>query len=213
VTRTSDLEGPRETARTYYTEKLRQHGASARGVDWPSAASQYLRFAQLLKVCDLSQAFSVNDFGCGYGALLDYFAFRGIDTPICYTGIDISAEMVTAARAKWSHRAGTAFVVGATCPGLADYSVASGVFNIKLHWPVEAWEAYVASILMDLRASSRHGFAVNFVLPVDGPSDQRLYRTTPDRWIGFLRDMHGCAAELITDYGLQEFTLLVRTGP
>jgi SAM-dependent methyltransferase len=206
-----DVEGPRETARAYYTERLRQHGATARGVDWPSAASQYLRFAQLLKVCDLSQAFSLNDFGCGYGALLEYFRFRGIDTPIRYTGIDVSAEMVAAAQAKWSQRATTAFVVAAACPGAADYSVASGIFNIKLDWPTEAWEDYVESILRDLRANSRLGVSVNFMQSLDGASDPRLYRTDPGRWIGFLRDELGCPTDLITDYGLDEFTLLART--
>jgi SAM-dependent methyltransferase len=211
VTPPSDIEGQRETARAYYTEKLRQHGASARGVDWPSAASQYLRFAQLLKVCDFSQAFSVNDFGCGYGALLDYFEFRGVDTPIRYTGIDISMEMIEAARAKWKHRAETEFVVVAECRDVADYSIASGVFNVKLDWPIEAWETYIRSILTNLRAKSRLGVGVNFMAMVEEPSDQRLYRTDPDRWIGFFRVELGCPAELISDYGLSEFTLLART--
>jgi SAM-dependent methyltransferase len=205
-----DVEGQRETARTYYKERLRQHGASARGVDWPSAASQYLRFAQLLKVCDLTQAFSVNDFGCGYGALLDYFAFRGIDTPIRYTGIDVSAEMVAAARTKWSDRPATEFLVAATCRGIADYSVASGIFNVKLDWPVGTWEIYVESILRDLCTNSRRGFSVNFIQVLDGSSDPRLYRTNPDRWIAFLRDELGRPPELISDYGLNEFTLLAR---
>ena len=207
----SEIAEQRETARAYYTEKVKRHGANARGVDWPSAASQYLRFAQLLKGCDFSRGFSLNDFGCGYGALLDYFGFRGVDTAIDYTGIDISVEMIAAARTKWKRRPGTRFVVGATCPGAADYSLASGVFNVKLDWPVETWEAYVASILKDLRANSRHGFAVNFMLPLDGSSDARLYRTDPDRWIGFCRDRLECPAELISDYGLHEFTLLART--
>ena len=207
----SGIEGPRETARAYYTARLGQHGANARGVDWPSAASQYLRFAQLLKVCDLSLAFSLNDFGCGYGALLDYLGFRGIESAIAYTGIDISAEMIAAARAKWSGRAATRFVVGASCGDIADYSVASGVFNVKLDWATDAWELYVESILRDLSATSRLGLAVNFMLVRDEPSDPRLYRTAPDRWIGFLRDALGRPAELISDYGLNEFTLLIRT--
>ena len=56
----------------YYDEKIRTHGPTARGVDWKSAESQQLRFAQLVRVIDSSRPFTVNDFGCGYGALLDY---------------------------------------------------------------------------------------------------------------------------------------------
>ena len=97
------MHSQRDTARTYYTEKLKQHGATARGVDWPSAASQYLRFVQLLKVCDFSRAFSINDFGCGYGALLEYFQFREPRVAIRYHGIDISPPMIEAAQRMWRH--------------------------------------------------------------------------------------------------------------
>lgn len=203
---------PADTARAYYTGKLRRHGATARGVDWSSAASQYLRFAQLVKVCDLRRPFSLNDFGCGYGALLEYFDFRHPDLTVRYHGIDISPEMIEAARAKWAHKPAATFSVGAQCPDIADYSVASGVFNVKLDWPVAPWEAYVRSILADLRAKSRRGFAVNFMLPLDDePSaEQALYRTLPEPWTGFLASELGCAADTLADYGQREFTLLAR---
>jgi SAM-dependent methyltransferase len=199
-----------DTARTYYSEKLKQHGATARGVDWPSAASQYLRFVQLLKLCDFSRPFSINDFGCGYGALLEYFAYRHPEVAIRYHGIDISPSMIEAAQRRWKHHTPATFSIGSQCREAADYSLASGVFNIKLHWPVEEWEIYVKSILTNLRANSRRGFSVNFMLPLEEPSDeQSLYRTTPDRWIDFLKELD-CSAEQISDYGLREFTLLAR---
>jgi SAM-dependent methyltransferase len=199
-----------DTARTYYSEKLKQHGATARGVDWPSAASQYLRFVQLLKLCDFSRPFSINDFGCGYGALLEYFEYRHPEAAIRYHGIDISPPMIEAAELRWKHHAPARFSIGSECHDAADYSLASGVFNIKLDWPVGEWEAYVKSILINLRAKSRRGFSVNFMLPLDEPSDeQSLYRTTPDRWMDFLKELD-CSAEQISDYGLREFTLLAR---
>ena len=199
-----------DTARTYYSEKLKRHGATARGVDWPSAASQYLRFVQLLKVCDFSGPFSINDFGCGYGALLEYFEFRPPAVAIRYHGIDISPPMVEAAQLRWMHDKQAKFSIGSECPDVADYCLASGVFNVKLDWPVEAWESYIKSILIDLCAKSRRGFAVNFMLPLEQPSgEHRLYRTLPDRWINLLEEL-GCSVEQISDYGLQEFTLLAR---
>jgi SAM-dependent methyltransferase len=207
------MQSQRDTARAYYSEKLKQHGATARGVDWPSAASQYLRFAQLLKVCDFSRPFSINDFGCGYGALLEYFEFRSPGVAIDYHGVDISPPMIEAAQTIWRHRGSARFSIGSECPDVADYSIASGVFNIKLDWPVEAWEAYIESILLGLRAKSRLGFGVNFMLPLDEPSDQQsLYRTQADRWIDFL-EVLGCSTEQVSDYGLREFTLLARIPP
>lgn len=203
--------GQRNTARDYYSEKLRQHGTSARGVDWPSAASQYLRFVQLLKICDCGRPFSLNDFGCGYGALLEYFEYRRPEVPIEYHGIDISPSMIEAARRLWQHHSQARFSVDSACHNVADYSLASGVFNVKLDWPVDAWEDYIESILLDLRANSRRGFSVNFMLPLDQPSDeQSLYRTRPDHWVDFLKGLD-CKSQQVLDYGLREFTLLVRT--
>lgn len=198
----------RETARDYYSEKLKQHGATARGVDWPSAASQYLRFAQLLKLCDFNLPFSINDFGCGYGALLEYFEYRQINLAIAYHGVDISPSMIEAAKTLWRHRPLATFTTGCECPGIADYSIASGVFNVKLEWPTEAWERYIESILTDLCAKSRRGFAVNFMLPPD--DEPLLYRTRPDRWLDFVARRLDYSPVLVTDYGLREFTLLAR---
>jgi hypothetical protein len=55
----------------YYDAKVEAHGATARGADWNSAESQQLRFRQLLKLCDQPGPFVINDYGCGYGALVD----------------------------------------------------------------------------------------------------------------------------------------------
>lgn len=199
-----------DTARTYYSEKLKRYGATARGVDWPSAASQYLRFVQLLKVCDFSRPFSINDFGCGYGALLEYFEYRRPEVAIRYHGIDISPPMIAAAELRWKQNTLATFAIDSACRDIADYSIASGVFNVKLGWSVEEWEGYIKSILIDLHAKSRHGLSVNFMLPLDEPSDeQSLYRTRPDHWIDFMKEL-GCCAATISDYGLREFTLLVR---
>ena len=59
-----------ETVGHYYTEKLRAFGATPRGVDWNSADSQTLRFDRLLQVLDNDGDASINDYGCGYGALV-----------------------------------------------------------------------------------------------------------------------------------------------
>jgi hypothetical protein len=77
--------------------------------------------------------------------------------------------------------------------------------------PIDAWEAYVASILVDLRKNSRRGFSVNFVLPArDRSPESGLYCSLPTPWIEFCAGKLGCAVELVSDYGLEEFTLLSR---
>lgn len=198
----------------YYSSKLKRHGTTSLGVDWDSRITQKLRFVQLLKVVDFDQARSLNDFGCGYGALLAHLEESYPGTAIAYRGIDVSQTMIEAALGLWSLNPSATFAVGATCDRLADYSVASGVFNVRQGCPIDHWEDYVTSILIDLRSNSRLGFSVNFMLPGQGaPFDWALYGSRPEPWIEFGAAELGCSMELISDYGLGEFTLLARILP
>ncbi|MCA6114448.1 class I SAM-dependent methyltransferase [Bradyrhizobium sp. WSM 1738] len=208
------MRGPRAKVRDYYSGTIERHGPTPLGVDWPNAASQYLRFVQLLKLCDFKKPFSLNDFGCGYGALLDYLAMRHPQAEVAYRGTDISASMISAARQRWAGNRRATFSLGSQCGEMTDYSLASGVFNVRLGHPVADWESYVESVLRDMRASSRIGFSVNFMLPHDDqPMEDELYRSQPRRWVAFCRKELGCSVSLLKDYGLREFTLLIRRKP
>lgn len=198
----------------YYSGTVERHGPTPLGVDWPNAASQYLRFVQLLKICDFERPFILNDFGCGYGALLEFLAMRHAGVEIAYRGIDISAAMIDAARKRWRDRRNAEFVVGSQCGCMADYSLSSGTFNVRLGHPPADWERYVQAILSDLNASSRIGFAVNFMLPHDNrATEEELYRSRPGRWVTFCRRELGCSVRVLKHYGLREFTLLIRRKP
>jgi SAM-dependent methyltransferase len=206
------MRGIRSRVRAYYSNAVKRYGPTPLGVDWSNAASQQLRFLQLLKLCDFENAFSLNDFGCGYGALLAYLGERHPGATIDYHGIDLSPAMIaTARKLRTKKRTPATFVIGSKCGQVADYSIASGVFNVRLRQPIDAWEAYVEDILIDLHASSRIGFAVNFMLPLDdAPSEDELYRTPTRRWVTYCRKGLGCTVKPVLGYGLREFTLLVR---
>ena len=73
----------------YYSEKLGAHGASAQGVDWNSAESHRLRLEQMVRVLGPEPEFSLNDLGCGYGALYDHL--RSLGRRCDYLGVDVSA--------------------------------------------------------------------------------------------------------------------------
>ena len=196
------------TIARYYSGKLARHGATPRGVDWTCAASQALRFDRLLQVIELP-TFSLNDIGCGYGALLGHLdACRG-DTSVDYLGVDLSKAMVESAIDLWRHRPGAAFAEAPCALRRADYSVASGIFNVNLDQPLDRWEGFVERTLVDMADASRVGLAVNFMRlrrsSTAYPSP--LYRTSPRRWRDFLATL-GWRTRLIEGYGLGEFTLL-----
>ena len=197
---------------SYYTERLRRHGPTPLGVDWPHRLNQELRFVQLLKVCDFSAPIVLNDVGCGYGALLGYLWRRHRQVSVHYQGSDISAAMVAAARRRWRHRSGVHFEHAAGCRADADFSIASGIFNVKLDCETVAWESLIQHTLRSMQRHSRRGFSVNFILPpVAGRSSPpQLYRPEPARWTAWIEVELQWQTTLLKDYGLPEFTLLAR---
>lgn len=187
-----------------------RHGATPLGVDWSCAPTQHLRFVQLLKLIPRAVDFSINDIGCGYGALLGFLHRRRRGVLIDYLGVDLAPEMIAVA-GKRNRRRSATFAVGRCAPRIADYSVASGIFNVKLAQDEDIWHGFIETSLDDMAASSRHGFAVNFLAPQregeTGPAE--LYRADPQRWIDHCRSRFGVIPTLVTGYGLREFTLLV----
>lgn len=210
--REPSLEALYAAVEAYYSLKIALYGATHRGVDWESDAAQALRFAQLLRLCDFARAFSLNDIGCGYGALLGFLATAHAGAEVDYLGVDLSPAMVRQAQEMWRSRSPARFAVDKRGPRVADYSIASGIFNVKLDQPIPLWERFIASTLADMHRSSRKGFAVNFLLAEGtGPaSPPQLYRTRPEPWISHCEDVLGASAELLGGYGLSEFTLLIR---
>ncbi|CCD99767.1 class I SAM-dependent methyltransferase [Bradyrhizobium sp. STM 3809] len=203
----------------YYTACVARHGATPRGVDWSCEATQGLRFVQLMKLCDVSAPFSLNDIGCGYGALVPFLATRFASCEIDYLGIDLSRAMISRARRRYAGPQ-RRFVVAAESPRVADYSVASGIMNVNVGYAREAWEDYVRAMLARMHATSRRGFAVNFVRATDDaepdsdPATTRLYHTIPDVWAAHCERAFAARVDVIGNYGMKEFTLLVhRTSP
>jgi SAM-dependent methyltransferase len=201
----------------YYSARVAKYGATPLGVDWSCQATQSLRFVQLLKICDFAAPFTLNDIGCGYGALAAFLAMRYSEAKIDYLGLDLSRAMVSRARRRFS-RPDCRFVVGTASPRNADYSVASGIMNVNCNYSRAIWEGFVATTLREMRRTSRLGFSVNFLSDAaraktspDGPVES-LYRTSPEPWIRYCERDLGCSVETIDNYGMREFTLLVRCG-
>lgn len=189
----------------YYTRRINRHGAVPAGVDWASEAAQTLRFAILLRLCDFAGAFSLDDVGCGYGALWRHLSLRHAGAAVDYLGFDLSAAMIRHARAYCPD---AAFLHAAASPRRADYAVASGIFNVVPAGMGSLWPDLVAKTLDDLWAGTRRGFAVNFLAP--GPTTPRLYRTPPGPWRDHCTTRYAASIDVLAAYGLNEFTLLVR---
>lgn len=194
----------------YYGEKLARHGETPNGVDWNGEAGQSCRFEQLCKVIDAADGFSLNDLGCGYGALLDFLIDRR--PAFSYFGIDVSEEMIDAAMKRHLGRPQARFVVAAAPPEPADYGVASGIFNVRLGGSDEEWFDHLLATLDGLNATSRRGFAFNCLTSYSDEDRKRdhLYYADPCRLFDLCKRRYARQVALLHDYGLYEFTVLVR---
>lgn len=197
----------------YYSAKLAEHGETALGVDWNSRESQFLRFEQLAKIIQQPRDFSVNDLGCGYGAFLDYLGSRYSE--FTYRGCDVSTDMIIAARARYEGTAHANFAVTSEPPEPADYGVASGIFNVRLDRRDVEWREYLEVTLDILDRTSHRGFAFNCLTAYSDPDRIRdyLYYADPCILFDLCKRRYSRHIALLHDYGLYEFTILVRKNP
>jgi SAM-dependent methyltransferase len=199
-----------DDVKTYYEGKLAAHSATPRGVDWNSEDSQRLRFRQLLEVSRDHSEFSILDYGCGYGALLEELRARKVS--YTYTGFDVSDKMVKEAEKLHASDRACRFTSKADTLIPCDFVVASGLFNVKQSTPLDEWEAYVIATLDRLHALSRKGFAFNMLTSYSDPErikPELLYYANPGFFFDVCKQRYSKWVALLHDYGLWEFTIRV----
>lgn len=194
----------------YYSRKLAEHGQTPQGVDWNGTASQLLRFEQLCRIIAPDEGYSLNDLGCGYGALCEYLdeQFAGG----AYNGFDVSEDMISAAQQRFSAHGKARFVCASEPDEVADFGVASGIFNVRMGHSEAEWSGYIESVLDILDRTSRKGFAFNCLTSYSDVEKMRgdLYYADPCRLFDICKRRYSRNVALLHDYGLYEFTILVR---
>lgn len=199
-----------ENIAAYYANRLRQYGETARGVDWNEAGSQQLRFEQLAKVVDEISNVTLNDLGCGYGAMA---AWLGARYPgMSYLGVDISEDMICAATRRYKNNPGVRFIRSAEPDRVADYGVASGIFNVRLGCSDTDWLRHLEATLDTLDRTSRFGFAFNCLTSYSDREKRRpdLYYANPSALFDWCKSRYSRNVALLHDYDLYEFTILVK---
>jgi SAM-dependent methyltransferase len=197
----------------YYSARVAEHGAAPAGADWNSSESQKLRFRELLRICPTDAPFSINDIGCGYGALVEVLQAQGQD--FVYRGFDISSAMVAQARETLGETERWSFTDREDELAPADCSVASGIFNVKLEATDDEWGRYVSETLDRLDSLSTCGFSFNMLTSYSDRERMRpdLYYADPGEVFDRCKRRYSRHVALLHDYGLWEFTVLVRKDP
>ncbi|MGY4237958.1 SAM-dependent methyltransferase [Bradyrhizobium sp. USDA 4449] len=194
----------------YYASKLEIHGATARGVDWNGPESHQLRHRQFLRLIENDPDGSIIDLGCGFGDFLGFLRSSGHRGT--FTGYDIAPDMIEAARSLHGEGEDRRWRVGAVPVEATDFAIASGVFNVKGTVSAEIWLDYVHQTMDVLAGAGRKGFGFN-VLSLSSDEDRRrpnLYYADPSLMLSYCLSRYGRSVALLQDYGLYEFTILVR---
>jgi hypothetical protein len=196
----------------YFTEKLDKFGATPKGVDYNGPESQEHRFEQLAKVIDSSQPFTLIDYGSGYGAMFDFLHRKGWRFE--YYGIDLIEKMVLAGREAHKNFPNARFTSNERDVPTVDYLLAGAIFNIKLNESYENWQNFTCETLKRMDAHCTKGFAFNMLTKY---SDADRMAERPDLFYGdplfffdYCKRNFSRNVALLHDYGLYDFTILVR---
>jgi len=206
------LDETQKKLREYFSQKLEEFGATPMGVDYNGSEAQERRFEQLVKIIQPARPFTVIDYGCGYGAMFDFLNTKGWQFE--YYGVDVIEKMVATARQNHEEFANAHFTKDERELPRADYLVAGSIFNIKLETPYEDWQVFVVKSLRQMHELCSRGFAFNMLTKY---SDADRMAQRPDLFYGdplfffdFCKQEFSRNVALLHDYGLYDFTILVR---
>ncbi|MFC1546050.1 class I SAM-dependent methyltransferase [Pseudomonadota bacterium] len=198
----------------YYTKKVEKFGATPAGVDWNDEESQHIRFEQLMNVLSDQEApFAINDLGCGYGGMIDFFQEK-YHQSFSFVGYDLSQKMIDSALDKYSALPNCSFscIEQMDQVNQSDYTVASGIFNVRMEHSEKEWLAYILETIDQMDASSSKGFAFNMLTKYSDKERMRddLYYGDPCFFFDYCKKNFSRNVSLTHDYDLYEFTIIVR---
>ena len=120
--------------------------------------------------------------------------------------------MISKAVNRYCNLENVRFLVSSKSDRIADYCVASGIFNVRLGQTDNDWLAYIIDTLDSLNQTSHLGFAFNCLTTYSDKDKQRdyLYYADPCLLFDLCKRNYSKQVALLHDYELYEFTLLVR---
>jgi SAM-dependent methyltransferase len=198
----------------FYKEQLELYGSTAQGVNWKNEEAQVVRFIQLLKILENeSESFSINDLGCGYGALAPFMLKAGFQNFV-FRGYDLSKDMIEKAKETYRDITQASFYTIQKTQEMeeADYCVASGIFNKKLSLKEFEFLSYILETLEIMNEKSKKGFAFNMLTSYSDKDKQRedLYYANPSFIFDYCMRNFSRNVALLHDYKAYDFTILVR---
>lgn len=196
----------------FYNQNISNFGLTSQGVGWKNEAAQLVRFEQLIKILDPTKNSSINDLGCGTGDLIPFLLKNKF--LFTYKGYDMLPSMINLARNRYQNITNIEFslIEKASEINPADYTVASGIFNIRFEQTNEFWESYILETLSHMNLNSRKGFAFNLLTKYSDSEfmKKELYYADPCFLFDYCKKNFSKNVALLHDYDQYDFTIHVR---
>jgi len=160
-----------------YRDRLASKGSTAQGVFWRSQSSQFARFDALLSLVHKLRGCrptSIADIGCGYGAMLDFVNASSTFRHIEYRGVDINPAMIAACHQKFPHQTDI-FSNGNKPPGVVDFCLFSGTFNLTYSDDPALWTDYIFACLDRCMARTRYGLVLNLLCTQKAQIEKQIF--------------------------------------
>ncbi|MCT7912431.1 class I SAM-dependent methyltransferase [Arcobacter lacus] len=149
--------------------------------------------------------------GCGYGKYFEYL--KKNFQSFTYTGYDLSEEMIKNANTLYKNtEANFIKIENLSQIKQADYSIASGIFGVKMQYSKTQWLSYILTTLEKMNEKSSKGFAFNMLTMYSDKEYMKdnLYYADPLFIFDYCKKNFSKQVSLLHDYGIYEFTILLR---
>jgi hypothetical protein len=196
----------------FYKDKLTRFDLPSQKVGWKNEEAQIIRFRQFLHLLlpDNSK-FILNDLGCGMGAFIDFL--KEFKPEFYFRGYDIVDEMISFCINHFNSADFSFHLINQSREmKMADYTICSGIFNIKGDLREVDWMPHVVETISDMNTVSRKGFAFNILSSYSDPEFQKpdLYYADPLFYFDYCKKNFSKNVALLHDYGQFDFTIIVK---
>ncbi len=199
--------------REYYDEKFSLCDP-AQKVGWKDHTAQYVRFKQFLPLFVNHQTFGINDLGCGLAHFYDFLVEHGYREFI-YKGYDRDQRMIEhCVAAQVGKKKELVLIHKAEEMDIADFTIASGIFNLKFEIAKGDWESFIFETIETMNRKSRLGFGFNILSKYSDKEFQKneLYYADPCFFLDHCLKHYSKNIDLKHGYGQYDFTILVYKG-
>ena len=194
-----------------YQWAIKKYGPVHRAVAWRDRERQQRRFnifAGVFSHTTNRDNITINDLGCGYGAMFNTYKKLPQFTNGKYFGYDISDAMIEAAKKKEDDPRAL-FIQSHKATENADYSFVSGTYNMKMDADEDEWLKYIEESIMHLWSKTKISMGFN-MLNIESPlRENTLYYADPNHFIKFCKKHLSGSVNMINLLHPNEFIIVI----